>query len=496
MQQIPEEQIAARLQVENPWWHGSPEIAPHIAALKRRAYFRPFYTLARAEQPRRAVILLGPRRVGKTVMIHHAIQQLMSDGIPATRVGYISVDHPVYNGLSLERLVLLFRGASGWDGNGPSFLFFDEIQYLRDWERHLKVLVDQHIDLKFIASGSAAAALRLKSNESGAGRFTEFPLPPLTFHEYLLLLDQQSLFRENARDAEGLLPVSAVDIQRANEAFFHYLNFGGYPEVLFSPAIQLDMPRFIKSDIVDKVLLRDLPMLYGISDIQELNSLFTALAYNTAQEISLEELSQNSGVAKNTIKRYIEYLEAAFLIRIVHRVDQSGRRFRRANFFKAYLTNPSIRSALFAPIGADDPAAGALVETALFSQWFHGPWQPYYARWKGGEVDLVHPKQVRSGKQADAGFLWAVEVKWSDRYPENPRELAPQIEFCRKNALPQLRVTTRSLTAHLNIDDIRIEFVPAATYCYLVGMNRVRGAAMHLEFAGRTTPESNEPAPS
>ncbi len=109
-----------------------------------------------------------------------------------------------------------------------------------------------------------------------------------------------------------------------------------------SPDIQGDPARFVKADIIDNVLLRDLPSLYGIQDIQELNSLFTTLALNTASEVSLEELSKNSGVAKNTIKRYIEYLEAAFLIRVVHRVDQNGRRFKRVNFFKVYLTNPSI----------------------------------------------------------------------------------------------------------------------------------------------------------
>jgi len=67
------------------------------------------------------------------------------------------------------------------------FVFFDEIQYLKNWEQHLKSLVDLRTALRFCVSGSAAAAaaLRLKSNESGAGRSTEFLLPPLTFYEYL-----------------------------------------------------------------------------------------------------------------------------------------------------------------------------------------------------------------------------------------------------------------------------------------------------------------------
>ena len=92
--------------------------------------------------------------------------------------------------------------------------------------------------------------------------------------------------------------------------------------------------------LIKKVLLRDLPSLYGISDVQELNKLFTTIAFNTGNEITVESLAKSSGVSKNTIKKYIEYLEAAFLIKVVNRIDVTSRRFKRATFFKVYLTNP------------------------------------------------------------------------------------------------------------------------------------------------------------
>ena len=122
--------------------------------------------------------------------------------------------------------------------------------------------------------------------------------------------------------------------------------------------MQSDPGRYIRNDIIDKVLLRDLPSLYGIKDVQELNSLFTTIAYNTGNEFTYEQLSINSGVAKNTIKRYIEYLEAAFLIRVINKIDQNAKKFKRATVFKIYLTNPSLRGALFSPIGKDDDFMG------------------------------------------------------------------------------------------------------------------------------------------
>lgn len=251
-----------------------------------------------------------------------------------------------------------------------------------------------------------------------------------------------------------------------NDHFVRYLNFGGYPEVIFSKEIQANPGRFIKSDIIDKVLLRDLPSLYGIQDVQELNYLFTTLAFNTAGEISVGELSQGSGVAKNTIKKYIEYLEAAFLIRCVHRVDRTAKRFKRANYFKVYLTNPSMRAALLGPVDINNPATGALVETAVFLQWFHQEQQLFYARWRDGEVDIV---AVEPGQKAD----WAIEVKWSDRYFERPEDLGALAAFCRAQQLSEAKVTTRTKKGTKVYGGVTIQYQPASLYCFLLGYNIV-----------------------
>ena len=486
MQTISSDDITRRIRLENPWWAGDQTISPRYQAFNPRAYFDLFYPLVKTQDVRRAVVLMGPRRVGKTVMIHHAIQALLHDGASPTSVCYLSVDHPIYNGLSIEQLLKYCQEASGVDQAAHErYVFFDEIQYLRNWEVHLKSAVDMHSNVKCIASGSAAAALRLKSGESGAGRFTDFLLPPLTFYEYLALLGKTDIFQKPSPREARVNFFATNSIEEVNAQFIEYLNFGGYPEVIFSQHIRADPGRFIKSDIIDKVLLRDLPSLYGIGDIQELNYLFTTLAFNTGDEISLSELSQNSGVAKNTIKRYIEYLEAAFLIKVVHRIDHDAKRFRRAHFFKVYLTNPSMRAALFSPLKAGDSAISLLAETAIFAQWFHGDSDLYYARWQDGEVDMV----MLGDKQKP---LWAIEVKWSDRACESHDELKNIIGFCRANELDHALVTTRTKTLETNVGGIDIEFLPASVYCYTVGYNIVHGRKNrplreHLQVAPQPT---------
>jgi uncharacterized protein len=68
-----------------------------------------------------------------------------------------------------------------------------------------------------------------------------------------------------------------------NRLFPDYINFGGYPEPIFSETVRQIPERFIRQDIIDKVLMRDLPGISGISGWQELNSLFSTIAFNTGQ---------------------------------------------------------------------------------------------------------------------------------------------------------------------------------------------------------------------
>lgn len=478
MLEIAKSDILKSLRRDNPWWDTSYKMTQSPTE-KTRAYFSPFSTLALDWPVRRSTILMGPRRVGKTVMLRQLIEKAINEGFSGQNILFVSIDTPLYSGMPLSRLIDLFEEETEHDAQAKRIIVFDEIQYLKDWEVHLKVLTDQHPSTRFIASGSAAAALRLKSQESGAGRFTDFFLPPLTFAEFLAFREMEADLIKSA-PLGATLRFSTPNIERLNEEFINYLNFGGYPEAVLNPTIQADVQRFLGRDIIDKVLLRDLPSLYGIQDIQELNRLFTTIAYHTGQEISLDGLAQSSGVAKNTITKYLEYLEAAFLIVRIRRVDDTGKTFQRMRNFKVYLTNPSMRAALFAPIADGDDAMGAMAETAIFSQWFHSDLMKnlHYARWKQGrtdlEVDLVRVDPARLKP------TWAYEIKWSDRYAsDQPGELRGLVEFAKRNFVNSVPAgaTTKTITAESEIDGVLIRHFPCALHCYQVGKNVAEGRA-------------------
>jgi Holliday junction resolvase-like predicted endonuclease len=155
----------------------------------------------------------------------------------------------------------------------------------------------------------------------------------------------------------------------------------------------------------------------------------------------------------------------------VHRLNNAGKRFTRATHFKIYLTNPSIRSGLFAPIKDGDEHLGSLVETAIFSQWFHRERQSiFYARWnkKGGEVDIVGLHKARLTP------VWAVEIKWSNRAFQRPGELKALQNFAAANKLDTAVVTSKDQTGTKNVGGLELKFQPAALYCYTVGRRSLR----------------------
>ena len=454
---ISEDTLLSSLTKSNPWWN---DLRYSFQLQKKREYFKSFRDLVLNQNLKRAVILMGPRRVGKTVMLHQLIHDFLKrKKFHSRNIFFVSIDSPVYNNVSLEKFIELFQKKTKHSTRTKKLVIFDEIQYLKDWERHLKVLVDHYPHIKFVASGSSATALKRKSIESGAGRFTDFFLPPLTFKEFINLSTTSK-------------PKS---VKKFNEALIDYINFGGYPEPIFNPTIRKNVKQFIGQDIIDKVLLRDLPTLYGIQDTQELNSLLTMIAFNSGREINLESLSKNSQISKNTIQKYLTYLESAFLIQRVYRIDDSCKRFKRARNFKVYLTNPSMYSALFGKVKDTDNNIGSIIETAVFSQHFHVQdsliKQIYYARWKKNNVDF-EVDLVRTDKRHNPKIL--LEIKWSDHHVNKVRDtLKGLMDLAVKHKIKSVFTTSKTkfqVVQHTHKGSrVEVVFWPCSNFCYDIG---------------------------
>ena len=88
-----QEQILNRLRMDNPWW-ATNTIDDYFQQMQRRLYLELFYPLVADTDLRRGLLLMGPRRVGKTVMLYHTIQKLIDGGIDPQKIIFISIETP------------------------------------------------------------------------------------------------------------------------------------------------------------------------------------------------------------------------------------------------------------------------------------------------------------------------------------------------------------------------------------------------------------------
>ncbi|MFT7724057.1 MAG: ATP-binding protein [Roseateles sp.] len=197
---------------------------PVTQALRPRAYLGLVKQLLMDEQLRRAVVLLGPRRVGKTILIRHLIADLLAAGVPAHRVAYVEMDHPLLHGQSLADLIQQFEAIAP-DGSGTRYVFFDDVQSHKDWEKHLKPLVDHRPDLRILVSGSAAAAPAMYTGLFGAqnpdhadfGHLVETAVFSQRFHEDARLnyakwgTDDAEV--DLVESSQSLQPIAALEIK-------------------------------------------------------------------------------------------------------------------------------------------------------------------------------------------------------------------------------------------------------------------------------------------
>ena len=111
-----------------------------------------------------------------------------------------------------------------------------------------------------------------------------------------------------------------------------------------------------------------------------------------------------------------------------------------------------------------------MVETTIFAQWIQRENANLsYANWKegrrSGEVDIVGLSSVNQKP------LWAVEVKWSDRYYEHTGELQSLLSFMENNQIKQAIVTSIEKKGKKQLNEVALQFIPSSVYAYIVGHN-------------------------
>lgn len=457
-----------RLAFDNPWWTLKESGNVKFRQPPHRIFYNGFAEKALNGELGRAILLCGPRRVGKTVMMRQLVAQLIEGGVPSHAVMFCNFSVPSYWPMGISEAIKEFRKASKDSGAKVLYAFLDEVQYVPGWHDELVRLAAENHDIRLIA-GLSAGMPAPADQLAGDLPYDIVNLPPLTFAEFLRLRSvEEKLFPEAIKT--GHLTFSQQNLPALNTEFCHYINYGGFPEGFSMKADTPPPPTFVRDGLLERLLHKDLASLFGISDMSGLSRLFTILALNTANEVSVEDLAKETQIAKNTLRKYLDYLESAWLIRRLHRVDRNAKRFQRAVLFKVYLTSPCFYAALFGPVAPTDEVFGRLAETAVFSQWLGAPRLDglTYASWRGGSVGVVgFPSYEEQFKRApECNF--SMEMDWDHKLSGPGRGPVVLSEFVRLNGAPghAAHLLTRSMVRTGTFRGVPVQVIPAALFCY------------------------------
>jgi len=405
----------AALYFHNPWWRERKVPSELISSYFRRQYHTIREYLERLD---RIVILKGPRRTGKSTILYQIADHLVKNGVSPFDILFLSFDDIKVRG-DLDDLLAAYEQIRRKTlKEGVVYCFLDEVHFLPEWSAYIKKYFDRRYPVKFLVTSSSASLFR-KTVESLAGRTVEEVLLPLSFREYALYHIQEKEFADFLEQGD----VTSYE-KELRILFERYLQRGGFPHLLDieSPPLWL---KLMDEDVVGKVIYRDLVDLYNIREPEKLEKTLLYLARITGQLLNVSNLSQDTGVSRPHLEKYIFYLEQAYLIFQLDRFSISAARAARG-LSKIHLIDPGIVR-IFGGVSSD-----FILESVVARHLLDRTRRLHYYR-NGYEIDLVAEIE---------GVVVPYEVKNKDM-PEK-RDFAPMLDFMEKAGITEGYILCRS----------------------------------------------------
>jgi len=323
----------------------------------------------------KAIVLLGPRQVGKTTLLKNIATNLKN---PL----WLNADNfevqTLFETPSSSRFKAIIKN--------HNVVIIDEAQNIKDIGLKLKIITDELKDVQLIATGSSAFDLSNDLNEPLTGRKFEYQMYPMSFEEMVghhNLLDEISLLK-------------------------HRMVYGYYPDVVVNQGEEKDILKLL----ADSYLFKDILIWNKIKKSDKIIKLLQALAFQMGNQVSYNELGKIVGLNSETVESYIQLLEKSF---IIYRLGTFSRNLRTElkKTRKIYFVDNGIRNAV---IGNYNPMELRNDTGALWENFIIGERKKYLAYhniyvnsyfWRTTAQQEIDYIEERDGK------IYAYEFKWS-----------------------------------------------------------------------------------
>jgi uncharacterized protein len=324
----------------------------------------------------KAIIIVGPRQVGKTTLIETILK--------SEAHLFLDADDPTIRNLLTSPNTEQLKNIIGKN----KIVFIDEAQRIENIGITLKIITDKFKDVQLLVSGSSAFELKTKINEPLTGRKWEYQLFPISWKEF-----------------EG-----NIGFVKAEQQLGIRLIYGMYPDVINNTENAFE----VLKELANSYLYKDILAFNNIRKPEILEKLLQALALQMGSEVSYNELSQLLGIDKNTVNNYINILEEAFVIFKLKSFSKNLRNEIKTNQ-KIYFYDNGIRNMVIGNLNALDlrQDKGALWENFLISErkkknsYENKLTKPYFWRTtQQQEIDYV---------EDNGGKITGYEIKWNEK---------------------------------------------------------------------------------
>jgi predicted AAA+ superfamily ATPase len=336
-------------------------------------------------QPGKVLMVLGARRVGKTVLVNELLNEL---GEPFLYLN--GEDINVHDQLA-NRSVEHYKQIIG----SSQLLYIDEAQKIPEIGLKLKLMIDEIKDLKIIISGSSSFDINKNVGEPLTGRKYTFHLFPLSENEY-----NQSETKINK-----------------SEKVKERLVFGNYPELLHLP--DKEDKRDYLNEMISSYLLKDILVYEDIKNSQKIFNLLRLIAFQIGGEVSLQELGKQLGISKNTVEKYLDLLSEVF---ILHKVEGFSRNLRKeiTKNSRWYFLDNGIRNAVIANFNSLEARndVGMLWENYIISERLK--FQEYRRISSNNYFWRTYDQQEIDWVEERDGSLFGYELKWKKSTAKTP----------------------------------------------------------------------------
>lgn len=262
---------------------------------------------------REIIAIRGPRQSGKTTLLKRMIDLLLARGVSKNRIQYVNFEEDIIR-LQFEADCKEF--VSSCLNEEKTYFFFDEVQYVKDIGKKLKLIFDTFSNIKITVTGSSSFEL-MNLGKYLVGRVVFFNLYPFSFIEFLRAKGEkyEKIYRKIKINFNKIQVGKTIFLDELNKLLREYLTFGSYPRIVLesNPIKKQELLKNLFITYVEK----DVVSVYGSKYRDKVVKLSKALSVMLGGIIKYETLSETSGLKYHEVREIMPLLQDFFVISIV-----------------------------------------------------------------------------------------------------------------------------------------------------------------------------------